>query len=153
MKILELLIRNKQEEADIFKNLPLFDADILNNFIDEWFDDPFLSLEDLQLPIGINFTFQGLVNQELAIAQKVIEQKTKIDDEKAIFKKHVAKLSATDIEKFKLMMTDLKAEFQKRYDEAKGSRERLKHYAEKCVQAHNEGLKRNALGRPAIDPK
>jgi hypothetical protein len=34
---LEKLIKNKQEETDIFKDLPLFDHDILNNFIDELF--------------------------------------------------------------------------------------------------------------------
>ena len=34
---LELLIKSKQE-AEIFNDLPLFDVDILNNFIDEWFE-------------------------------------------------------------------------------------------------------------------
>ena len=33
---LELLIKSKQE-AEIFNDFPLFDVDILNNFIDEWF--------------------------------------------------------------------------------------------------------------------
>ena len=47
----------------------------------------------------------------------------------------------------------MKEEFQRRRDDAKGARDRLKHYAEKCAQAHNEGLKRIALSRPAIDPK
>jgi hypothetical protein len=51
------------------------------------------------------------------------------------------------------MMAELKEEFQRCCDEAKGTRERLKKYAEKTVQAHNEGLKRKALGRPTIDPK
>jgi hypothetical protein len=97
--------------------------------------------------------FQGCIAKELAIAQKVIEQKNKIDHEKAIFKKHMAKLSVTDVQNFKKMMADLKAEFHKRRDEAKGSREHLKYYAEKCVHAHNEALKRKALGRPGIDPK
>ena len=35
---LEMLIKSKQE-AEIFNDLPLFDVDILNNFIDEWFDN------------------------------------------------------------------------------------------------------------------
>jgi hypothetical protein len=70
-----------------------------------------------------------------------------------IFKKHMAKLSVTDVQNFQRMMADLKAEFAKCHDEANGSRECLKHYAEKCVQAHNEALKRKALGHPGIDPK
>src|SRR3989337_2802537 len=65
----------------------------------------------------------------------------------------MAKLSVTEVQNFKQMMIDLKAEFVKRRDEAQGSRERLKYYAEKCVQAHNEALKRKALGRPGIDHK
>src|SRR5215216_329994 len=54
---LEMLIKSKQE-AEIFNDLPLFDADILNNFIDEWFEETSLTLDDLQLPIGISVTFQ-----------------------------------------------------------------------------------------------
>ena len=50
-------------------------------------------------------------------------------------------------------MNDLKAEFTKKHEEAKGSRERMKYYAQKCVQAHNEAEKRKALGRPSIDPR
>nr|XP_020188130.1 neuromodulin-like [Aegilops tauschii subsp. strangulata] len=50
-------------------------------------------------------------------------------------------------------MTDLKAQFNKKCEEAKGSRDRMKYYAEKCIQAHNEAEKRKALGRPGIDPK
>ena len=65
----------------------------------------------------------------------------------------MAQLSVTEVQNFKQMMIDLKAEFAKCRDEAKGSRERLKHHAEKCVQAHNEALKRKALGHPGIDPK
>ena len=34
---LEQLIKSKQE-AEIFNDLPLFDVEVLNNFIDEWFD-------------------------------------------------------------------------------------------------------------------
>ena len=37
--------------------------------------------------------------------------------------------------------------------EAKGSRERMKSLADKCVQAYNEAEKRKALGRPGIDPR
>jgi hypothetical protein len=150
---LEKIIKNKQEEADVFKDLPLFDVDILNNFIDEWFQDPSLSLDDLQLPIGISVTFEGFIAKEIAIAQKVIEQKNKIKPEKVVFEKHMDKLSAKEIQSFKQMMADMKEEFQRRRDDAKRARDRLKHYAEKCVQAQNEGLKRTALGRPAIDPK
>src|SRR3989337_142947 len=51
------------------------------------------------------------------------------------------------------MLHDLKEEFHKKHDEAKGSRERMKYFAEKCVQAHNEAEKRKALGRPGIDPR
>src|SRR3989337_4204809 len=117
-----MLIKSKQE-VEIFRDLPLFDADIPNNFIDEWFEDTSLTIDDLQLPTGISVTFQGCIAKELSIAQKVIEQKNKIDHEKAVFKKHMAKLSVTDVQKFKLMLADLKAEFQRRRDEAKGSRE------------------------------
>jgi hypothetical protein len=93
---LELLTKSKQE-AEIFKDLPLFDADILNNFTDEWFEDTSLTIDDLQLPFGISVTFQGCIAKEIAIAQKVIEQKNKIDHEKVVFKKHMAKLSVTDV--------------------------------------------------------
>jgi uncharacterized coiled-coil DUF342 family protein len=65
----------------------------------------------------------------------------------------MARLSVTEVQNFKQMMIDLKAEFQKRRDEAKGSHECLKRYAEKCVQAHNEAVKRKSLGHPCIDPK
>ena len=43
---LEQLIKSKQE-AEIFNDLPLFDVEVLNNFIDEWFDTPNLSFDDL----------------------------------------------------------------------------------------------------------
>ena len=43
---LEELIKSKQE-AEIFNDLPLFDVTILDNFIDEWFDNPDLSFDDL----------------------------------------------------------------------------------------------------------
>jgi hypothetical protein len=97
---IELLIKSKQE-AEIFKDLPLFDDDILNNFIDEWFEDTSLTIDDLQLPINISVTFQGCIAKELAIAQKVIEHKNKIDHEKVVFKKHMAELSVSDVQKFK----------------------------------------------------
>ena len=57
---LEQLIKSKQE-AEIFNNLPLFDVDILNNFIDEWFDDQSISIDDLQLPVDISVTFHGAI--------------------------------------------------------------------------------------------
>ena len=43
---LEMLIKSKQE-AKIFRDLPLFDADILNNFIDELFEDQSINIDDL----------------------------------------------------------------------------------------------------------
>src|SRR3989337_2943298 len=95
----------------------------------------------------------GCIAKELAIAQKIVELKNKIDHEKALFKKHMAKLSVSDVQNFKKMMADLKEEFHQRRNEAKGSRERMKYYAEKCVQAHNEAVKRKALGCTCVDPK
>ena len=65
----------------------------------------------------------------------------------------MAKLSVADVQNFKQMLHDLKEVFYKKREEAKGSRERMKHLAAKCVQAHNEAEKRKALGRPGIDPK
>ena len=62
-------------------------------------------------------------------------------------------LSVADVQNFKQMMHDLKDQFNKKREEAKGSREHMKYYAQKCVQAHNEAEKRKALGRPGIDPK
>jgi hypothetical protein len=47
----------------------------------------------------------------------------------------------------------MKEEFVQRRELAKGSKTRLKKKATKAVQAHNEGLKRKALGHPAIDPR
>ena len=64
---LEQLIKSK-EEAEIFNDLPLFDVTIIHNFIDEWFDTPNISFEDLQLPIGLSVAFQGAITSELAIA-------------------------------------------------------------------------------------
>ena len=56
---------------------------IIHNFIDEWFYTPNISFEDLQLPIGLNVAFQGAIASELAIAQRIVELKQKIDYEKA----------------------------------------------------------------------
>ena len=64
---LEQLIKSK-EEAEIFNDLPLFDVAIIHNFIDEWFDTPNLSFEDLQLPIGLSVAFHGAIASELALA-------------------------------------------------------------------------------------
>ena len=93
---LELLIKSKQE-AEIFNDVPLFDVDILNNFINEWFANPYLNIDDLQLPIGISVAFHSVIANELALAQKIVELKNKIDYEKAQFKKHMAKLNAIDV--------------------------------------------------------
>ena len=65
----------------------------------------------------------------------------------------MAKLSVADVQSFKEMLHELKEEFHKKRDEAKGSRERMKYFTDKHVQAHNEVEKRKALGRPGIDPK
>ena len=65
----------------------------------------------------------------------------------------MAKLSVTDVQNFKQLLHDLKEAFHKKREEAKGSRERMKLLAAKCVQAHNEAEKCKALGRPGIDPK
>ena len=62
---LEMLIKSNRE-VEIFNDLPLFDVDILNTFIDEWFDNQELSFDDLQLPIGISISFQGIIAPELA---------------------------------------------------------------------------------------
>ena len=51
------------------------------------------------------------------------------------------------------MLHDLKDQFHKKREEAKGSQERMKYFAEKCVQAHNKAEKRKALGRPGTDPR
>ena len=85
--------------------------------------------------------------------RKSLNSRTKIDYEKAHFKKNMAKLSVADVQIFKKMLHDLKAEFHKKREEAKGSCKRMKYYAQKCVQAHNEAEKRKALGRPGIDPR
>ena len=78
---LEKLIKSK-EEVEIFNDLPLFDVAIIHNFIDEWFDTPNLSFEDLQLPIGLSVSFTGAIASELALAQRIVELKHKIDYEK-----------------------------------------------------------------------
>ena len=59
---------------------------IIHNFIDEWFETPNLSFEDLQLPIGISISFTGAIASELALAQRIVELKQKINYEKAQFK-------------------------------------------------------------------
>ena len=51
------------------------------------------------------------------------------------------------------MLNDLKEAFRKKREEAKGSRERMKTLAAKCVQAYNKAEKCKTLGHPGIDPK
>ena len=148
---LEQLIKSK-EEAEIFNNLSLFDVAIIHNFIDEWFDTPNLSFEDLQLPIGLSVSFNGAIASELALAQRIVELKHKIDYEKAQFKKHVAKLSVQDVRNFKVMLHELKEAFLKKRQEAQGSRERMKSLADKCVLAYNEAEKRKSLVVLALTP-
>ena len=50
----------------------------------------------------------------MALAHRIIELKNKIDYEKEQFKKHMAKLSVADVQKFKLMLNDLKDAFCKK---------------------------------------
>ena len=130
---LEQLIKSKQE-AEIFNDLTLFDVEIINTFIDEWFDSPNVSFDDLQLPIGLSVAFHGAIAAELALAQKIVELKHKIDYEKAQFKKHMAKLNVEDIQNFQTMMHELKEAFRTKREEAKGSHERMNDLAAKCVQ-------------------
>ena len=125
----------------------------MKNFIDEWFNDQNISIDSLQLPVGISITFHSTIANEMALAQKLVELKNKIDYDKAHFKKNMHKLSVADVQIFKKMLHDLKSEFHKKREEAKDSRQRMKSYAQKCVQAHNEAEKRKALGRPGIDPR
>ena len=149
---LEQLIKSK-EEAEIFNDLPLFDVTVIHNFIDEWFDTPNISFEDLQLPIGLSVSFHGAIASELTIAQRIVELKQKIDFEKSQFKKHMAKLSVQDVKNFKIMLHELKEAFLKKPAEAQGSCERMKVLTDRCVQAYNEAEKRKALGHPGIDPR
>ena len=65
----------------------------------------------------------------------------------------MAKLSVQDVKNFKIMLHELKEAFHKKREEARGSRERMKNLADKCVLAYNEAKKRKALGRPGIDPR
>ena len=65
----------------------------------------------------------------------------------------MAKLSVQDVKNFKIMLHELKEAFLKKREEAKGSRERMKSLADKCVQAYNEAEKRKTLGHPGIDPR
>ena len=78
-----MLIKSK-EKAEIFNDRPLFDVDILNNFIDEWFENPSINIDDLELPIGISVSFHIAIATELALAQKIVELKNKIDHEKSL---------------------------------------------------------------------
>ena len=71
--------------------------------------------------MDISVTFHGAIANELDLAQKMVELKNKIDYEKAQFKKHMAKLSVVDVQSFKKMLHDLKEEFHKKREDAKGS--------------------------------
>jgi hypothetical protein len=118
---LEAVIKNKQEESDILKDLALFDVEILETFIDEWFQDKHISMDDLQLPIGISVTLQGFIAAEMAIAQKVVELKNKIEYERQVFKENLHSLLAQDLENFKNKMAEMKLEFHNRHEEDKGA--------------------------------
>jgi hypothetical protein len=95
----------------------------------------------------------GFLAEEMAIMQRVVQQKNKIETKKEAFKKNVHLLTADQVAAFKVNLTKMKEEFAQCRGLAKGSRIRLKEKAAKAVQARNEGLKRKALGRPAIDPR
>ena len=92
---------------------------IIHNFIDEWLDTPNASFEDLQLPIGLSVSFNGAIASELALAQRIVELKHKIDYEKAQFKKHMAKPSVQDVRNFKVMLHELKEAFLKKRQKLK----------------------------------
>ena len=68
---LEQLIKSK-EEAEIFNDLPLFDVTIIHNFIDEWFDTPNISFEDLQLPIGLSVASKAPLLQNLLLPSALL---------------------------------------------------------------------------------
>ena len=61
--------------------------------------------------MGISVTVHSAIANELALAQKLVELKNKIDYEKAHFKKNMHKLSVADVQIFKKMLNDLKTEF------------------------------------------
>ena len=44
------------------------DAGILNNFTDAWFEGPSITLDALELPIGITVSFHSAIASELALA-------------------------------------------------------------------------------------
>ena len=67
--------------------------------------------------MDISVTFHGATANEVALAQKIVEIKNKIDYEKAHFKKNMAKLSVADVQIFKKMLHDLKEEFHKKRNE------------------------------------
>ena len=71
--------------------------------------------------MDISATFHGPIAGELALAQKIVELKNKVDYEKAHFKKNMDKLSVADVQIFKKMLHDLKEEFHKKRTKAKGS--------------------------------
>ena len=48
--------------------------------------------------MDISVTFHGAIANELALAQKIVELKNKIDHEKAHFKKNMVKLSVADVQ-------------------------------------------------------
>lgn len=147
------LIQQKQEEAKCLEDLPLFDANIICEFIDEWFADLTLTVDSLELPIGMSVTFQGLVNEELTVAQKAVQQREKIHHEKTLLKANIYKFYANQIHGYQIMMKDLKDEFEKRCDAVKGALMCLEKKIEQMVQSHNAMLKRKALGQPTLDPK
>lgn len=109
-------------------------------------------MDDLQLLIGISVTFKGFMGEELAIARKAHEVRDRIKDEKTSFNKNVSKLNVNQVLGYKTMMSDLKAKFQKRCEDMKGTIQGLKKNAEKVVIAYNDTLKRKACGQLGIDP-
>ena len=65
----------------------------------------------------------------------------------------MAKLSVADVQKFKVMLNDLKEAFRKKREEAKGSRERMKNLAAKCVQLTTKLKSARLLGVQALNPR
>ena len=120
---------------------------------DEWFATPNINFEDLQLPVGLSVAFQGAIASELAIAQRIVELKQKIDHEKAQFKQHMASLSVQEVRSFKIMLHDLKEDFLKKRAEAQGSCERMKSLADNVFKPTTKLKSARHLGVQASTPR
>ena len=75
------------------------------------------SFRSIRWAIPISVTFHGAIANELALAQKIVELKNKIDYEKAQFKRNMAKLSVADVQSFKQTLHELKEQFHQKLQE------------------------------------